>query len=204
MFVDRVTIYVKGGDGGNGALSFRREKYAPKGGPNGGDGGHGGDVVLLADTGNSNLAHLSFQRHWKADRGENGMGADCHGKTAHDMVIKVPVGTIIRDRERGHILKDLKAHGEKVIIARGGKGGFGNAHFKSSTNRAPRQFEKGAVGEDKWIILGSRMQANRRFSHGSHTLTQKSQITHLQQSIPIWARFTPAARMPLWWPIFLD
>jgi GTP-binding protein len=160
MFVDRVTIYVKGGDGGNGALSFRREKYAPKGGPNGGDGGHGGDVVLLADTGNSNLAHLSFQRHWKADRGENGMGADCHGKTAHDMVIKVPVGTIIRDRERGHVLKDLKAHGEKVIIARGGKGGFGNAHFKSSTNRAPRQFEKGAVGEDKWIILEMKVIAD--------------------------------------------
>lgn len=160
MFVDRATIYVKGGDGGNGCLSFRREKYAPRGGPNGGDGGNGGNVVLIADDGHSNLAHLSFQRHWKAERGDHGQGSDCHGKTAHDLVIKVPVGTIIRDRERGHVLKDLKEVGERVVIARGGKGGFGNAHFKSSTNRAPRQVEKGEIGEDRWIILEMKVIAD--------------------------------------------
>jgi GTP-binding protein len=160
MFVDRVTIYVKGGDGGNGCLSFRREKYAPKGGPNGGDGGNGGSVVILADSGHSNLAHLSFQRHWKADRGDHGSGADCHGRTAKDMVISVPVGTIVRDRDRGHVLKDLREPGEKVVIAKGGKGGFGNAHFKSSTNRAPRQFEKGFPGEERWIILEMKVIAD--------------------------------------------
>lgn len=160
MFVDRVTIYVKGGDGGNGCLSFRREKYAPKGGPNGGDGGHGGNVVILAESSHSNLAHLSFQRHWKADRGDHGQGADCHGKTAKDLVIAVPVGTIVRDRDRGHVIKDLREPGEKVVIAKGGKGGFGNAHFKSSTNRAPRQFEKGFPGEERWIVLEMKVIAD--------------------------------------------
>jgi len=160
MFVDRVNIYVRGGDGGNGMKSFRREKYAPKGGPNGGDGGRGGDVVLLADTGYNNLAHLSYQRHWKAPRGEHGSGADCHGKSAQDMVIKVPVGTIIKDRDRGHVLKDLTRPGESVVIARGGRGGFGNAHFKSSTNRAPRQFEKGEMGEERWIVLEMKVIAD--------------------------------------------
>lgn len=160
MFVDRVTIYVKGGDGGNGCLSFRREKYAPRGGPNGGDGGKGGNIVLIADTGHSNLAHLSFQRHWKADRGANGGTADCHGRSAQDLVMKVPVGTIVRDRDRGHILKDLKEPGDQVVIARGGKGGFGNTHFKSSTNRAPRQVEKGEVGEERWIVLEMKVIAD--------------------------------------------
>lgn len=160
MFVDRVTIYVKGGDGGNGCLSFRREKYAPRGGPNGGDGGHGGNVVIVADPSHSNLAHLSFQRHWKADRGDHGSGADCHGKTAKDLVIPVPVGTIVRDRDRGHVIKDLREPGEKVYIAKGGKGGFGNAHFKSSTNRAPRQFEKGFPGEERWISLEMKVIAD--------------------------------------------
>lgn len=160
MFVDRVTIFVKGGDGGNGCLSFRREKYAPRGGPNGGDGGRGGDVVLLADTGHSNLAHLSFQRHWKAERGTNGSPADCNGRSAPALIMKVPVGTIIRDRDRGHVLKDLKEPGDQVVIARGGKGGFGNAHFKSSTNRAPRQVEKGEIAEERWIILEMKVIAD--------------------------------------------
>ncbi len=153
MFVDRATIYVRGGDGGNGCLSFRREKYAPKGGPNGGDGGAGGHVILRAVEGLTNLAHLSHQKHWKAEAGARGMGSDCNGRNAHPMVIDVPVGTIIRDRDRGIILKDLKEPGEEVIIARGGKGGHGNLHFKSATNRAPRQFEPGQPGEERWITL---------------------------------------------------
>jgi len=153
MFVDRVTIFVRGGDGGNGCLSFRHEKYAPRGGPNGGDGGHGGSVILRASEGHTNLAHLSHQRHWKADRGEHGQGSNCFGRGGEDLVIEVPAGTIVRDRERGNVLRDLKAPGDTVIVARGGRGGHGNTHFKSSTNRAPRQHEKGFPGEERWIVL---------------------------------------------------
>src|SRR3954465_4652833 len=153
MFVDRVTIYVKGGDGGNGCLSFRREKYVPKGGPNGGDGGRGGHVILRAVQGVTNLAHLSSQRHWKADRGEHGQGSDCFGKGAEDLVIDVPAGTIVRDRDRGHVLRDLKKVGDWVAVAKGGRGGHGNKFFKTSTNRAPRQVEAGEKGEERWITL---------------------------------------------------
>jgi GTPase len=153
MFVDRVTINVRGGDGGNGCLAFRREKYVPRGGPSGGDGGNGGSIILRAAQGVTNLAHLSSQRHWKGERGEHGQGSDCHGKTADDNVIEVPAGTIIRDRDRGHLLRDLKAVGDWVAVAKGGRGGHGNKFFKSSTNRAPRQFEKGEPGEERWITL---------------------------------------------------
>ena len=153
MFVDRVTINVRGGDGGNGCLAFRREKYVPRGGPSGGDGGSGGSIVLRAAQGVTNLAHLSSQRHWKADRGEHGQGSDCHGRGAGDTTIDVPAGTIIRDRDRGNLLRDLKVVGETVVVAKGGKGGHGNKHFKSSTNRAPRQIEKGEPGEERWITL---------------------------------------------------
>jgi len=160
MFVDRVTLFVKAGDGGNGCLSFRREKYVPRGGPNGGDGGRGGHVVLRAVEGLTNLAHLSYQRHWKAERGGHGQGSDCTGRNAEDMVIDVPIGTIIRDRDRGHVLRDLKNAGDMVIVAMAGKGGFGNTHFKSSTNRAPRQVEKGGVGEERWITLEMKVIAD--------------------------------------------
>jgi GTPase len=153
MFVDRVTIYVRGGDGGDGCLSFRREKYAPRGGPNGGDGGSGGNVLLRASEGYTNLAHLSHQRHWRADRGEHGQGSNCFGRGGEDLMIEVPPGTIVRDRDRGHVLRDLKAPDESVIVARGGRGGHGNTHFKSATNRAPRQHEKGFPGEERWIVL---------------------------------------------------
>src|SRR4051795_7537169 len=153
MFVDRVTIYVRGGDGGNGIVSFRREKYVPRGGPNGGDGGDGGSVIGGAVEGLTNLAHLSFQRHWKADRGEHGQGSDCTGRGAEDLIIEVPAGTIVRDRDRGHLLRDLKQVGDWVAVAKGGRGGHGNKFFKSSTNRAPRQVEAGEKGEERWITL---------------------------------------------------
>jgi GTPase len=153
MFVDRVSIFVRGGAGGNGCLSFRREKYAPRGGPNGGDGGHGGNVLVRASESHTNLAHLSHQRHWKAARGEHGQGSDCFGRGGDHLIIEVPPGTLVRDRDRGHLLRDLKAPGDEVIVARGGRGGHGNAHFKSSTNRAPRQFEKGQPGEERSITM---------------------------------------------------
>jgi GTP-binding protein len=153
MFVDRVTIYVSGGAGGDGCMSFRREKYAPRGGPNGGDGGRGGHVLIRAVEGLTNLAHLSHQRHWRANRGEHGQGSDCFGRGAPDLIIEVPPGTLVRDRDREFLLKDLKAADDWVAVARGGRGGHGNAHFKSSTNRAPRQHEKGHPGEERWVTL---------------------------------------------------
>jgi GTP-binding protein len=153
MFVDRVTIFVRGGAGGDGCMSFRREKYAPRGGPNGGDGGHGGAVVLRATEGHTNLAHLSSQRHWNAESGERGQGSDRFGRGGSDLTIEVPPGTLVRDRDRGHLLSDLKNPGDQVIVAHGGRGGHGNAHFKSATNRAPRQCEEGHPGEERWITL---------------------------------------------------
>ncbi len=153
MFVDAVSLYVRGGDGGDGVVSFRREKYVPRGGPNGGDGGHGGHVIVKAVEGLTNLAHLSFQRHWRTERGDHGQGNNRFGKSAQDLIIEVPPGTIIRDRERGFIIRDLKLVGESVIAARGGRGGHGNTHFKSSTNRAPRQHEEGQSGEERSITL---------------------------------------------------
>ena len=153
MFVDRVEIRLRAGDGGNGVVSFRKEKYVPKGGPDGGTGGSGGSIVVRAVDGVSNLAHLSSQRHWNAERGQHGMGADCTGRCAQDILIDVPAGTVVRDRERGYVLKDLKKIGDSVIAAKGGDGGHGNKFFKSSTNRAPRVCEAGAPGEERWVRL---------------------------------------------------
>jgi GTP-binding protein len=153
MFVDRVEIFVKGGDGGDGCMSFRREKFVPRGGPDGGDGGSGGSVIIRASDDANSLAGLSFKRHWHADRGEGGQGKKCTGKSAHDMIITVPVGTIIKDRAEGFVIRDLSGDGDEVVIARGGKGGRGNTHFATATNRAPRQWEEGQPGEERWISL---------------------------------------------------
>ena len=153
MFADRATIFVKGGDGGNGCLSFRREKYVPRGGPNGGDGGDGGSVIIRASSNHTNLAHLSHQRFWKAERGQHGEGSNRFGKTGKDFIIEVPPGTVLRDRDRGFVLRDLKNDGDSVVVAKGGRGGHGNTFFKSATNRTPRQVEKGLPGEERWLTL---------------------------------------------------
>src|SRR6478672_11055827 len=153
VFVDRVEIFVKAGDGGRGMASFRSEKYAPKGGPDGGDGGDGGSVIIRAAANADNLAPLVHQKHWKAKSGEPGGTSLCHGKTAKDLVIDVPPGTIVRDRDRGHVLKDLTEIGQQVTVARGGRGGRGNKYFATSTNRAPREYEPGGEGEERWISL---------------------------------------------------
>jgi GTP-binding protein len=153
MFVDRVELYVKGGDGGRGMVSFRREKYVPRGGPDGGDGGRGGSVIVRADPNADNLAPLVHRKHWKAKNGEPGGSANCSGADAEDIVIVVPPGTIVRDRDRGNLLKDLVNAGDEVTVAKGGRGGRGNKAFATATNRTPRQFEPGEDGEERWISL---------------------------------------------------
>jgi GTP-binding protein len=153
MFVDRVKIHVQAGRGGDGCVSFRREKYVPRGGPNGGDGGEGGSVLIVAEAGVDSLAALSHRRHWKAPSGEPGTGSDCHGRSAENLTILVPPGTIIIDARGGFVLKDLSHAGDSLIAAHGGRGGKGNAHFKTSTNRAPREHTPGDDGETRELIL---------------------------------------------------
>ncbi|MCS7046000.1 MAG: GTPase ObgE [Gemmataceae bacterium] len=153
MFVDRVEIFVKGGDGGRGCLSFRREKYEPRGGPDGGDGGHGGNVILRADPQADHLAPLVNRKFWKAQNGGHGGPANCTGKNGRDLIIRVPPGTIVYDRERGHVIRDLAQPGEEVVVGKGGRGGRGNRFFASPTNRTPRETEPGQKGEERWLIL---------------------------------------------------
>lgn len=159
MFVDRVVVYIKGGDGGAGCCSFRREKYVPKGGPDGGDGGDGGDVIVRARAGSDSLAGVVHRKHWRAQKGGNGSGAKCHGRRGRSLVIEVPPGTLVFDRDRGNLLRDLTEPGQEVIAANGGRGGRGNHAFATSTNRAPRQTQPGEDGEERWIILELKMIA---------------------------------------------
>jgi GTPase len=153
MFVDRVELYVKGGDGGRGMVSFRREKYVPRGGPDGGDGGDGGSVIVRAVANADNLAPLIHRKHWKAENGGPGGTSLRHGHKAEDLIIPVPPGTVVRDRDRGNVLKDLTEVGQQVNVAQGGRGGRGNKAFATATNRAPREFQPGGTGEERWISL---------------------------------------------------
>ena len=153
VFVDRIIIDVEAGSGGNGCMSFRRERYVPKGGPNGGDGGHGGNVIIVAENGVDSLSPLAHHKQWKADRGGHGTGSNRHGRSGKDLTIKVPPGTIVKDFRNKFVLKDLAQLGDRVTAARGGKGGYGNTHFKSSTNRAPRKFTLGEQGEARRLEL---------------------------------------------------
>ncbi len=159
-FVDEATISVAAGNGGNGCLSFRREKYIPKGGPDGGDGGDGGHVYMEADEGLNTLADFRHSRHFKAGRGENGKGRNCTGSRGEDIVIKVPVGTLVTDRETGQQIADLTRHEERVLIAKGGFHGLGNTRFKSSTNRAPRRTSDGTPGEQLDLALELKLLAD--------------------------------------------
>jgi GTP-binding protein len=153
MFVDRVKIQINAGRGGDGCLSFRREKFIPHGGPDGGDGGDGGSIIIEAEQGVNNLAALTHRYHWKAESGTAGSGANRHGRTAEDLILLVPPGTVIVDAVAGHVIRDLVRSGDRVVAAIGGRGGKGNLHYKSSTNRAPRQFTKGQEGESRELIL---------------------------------------------------
>ncbi len=153
MFVDRVTIEVEAGRGGDGCLSFRREKYVPRGGPDGGDGGDGGSIIMVAEAGVDSLAALAHRKRWRAERGEHGRGSNCHGRGAEDLVIRVPPGTVIMDADHEIVLKDLSTIGDRVVAARGGKGGKGNTRFKTATNQAPRDFTRGEEGEIRRLTL---------------------------------------------------
>lgn len=159
-FVDEVRIQVEAGRGGNGCLSFRREKYIPKGGPDGGDGGRGGDVLLVADEGLNTLVDFRYKRHFKAAAGEHGRGSDCTGARGEDLLIRVPVGTVVFDADTGEQIGELVEDGGRLLVARGGERGFGNAHFKSSTNRAPRKTTPGTPGDARRLRLELKLLAD--------------------------------------------
>ncbi|HET6592885.1 MAG TPA: GTPase ObgE [Xanthomonadales bacterium] len=159
-FVDEATITVIAGKGGNGSASFRREKFIPFGGPDGGDGGRGGSVFLEGDSGLNTLVDFRHQRKYKAQNGQGGSGRNMTGRSGEDIVIRVPLGTIVTDEETGDHIGDVTADGQQLLVARGGKGGLGNLHFKSSTNRAPRQTVPGAPGEERGLHLELRVLAD--------------------------------------------
>ncbi|MGQ9009121.1 GTPase ObgE [Bacillus stercoris] len=160
MFVDQVKVYVKGGDGGNGMVAFRREKYVPKGGPAGGDGGKGGDVVFEVDEGLRTLMDFRYKKHFKAIRGEHGMSKNQHGRNADDMVIKVPPGTVVTDDDTKQVIADLTEHGQRAVIARGGRGGRGNTRFATPANPAPQLSENGEPGKERYIVLELKVLAD--------------------------------------------
>jgi GTP-binding protein len=160
MFVDRVEIFVKGGDGGRGMCSFRREKYVPRGGPDGGDGGDGGSVIIRAVAGTDSLAEIVNRKFWRAQSGGRGGSANCHGRNGKDLFINVPPGTIVRDRERRHVLRDLTEPGEEVVVAQGGRGGRGNKFFATATNRTPREYQPGTPGEERHLVLDLKVIAD--------------------------------------------
>ena len=160
MFIDQARLVVRGGKGGNGCSAFRREKYDPRGGPDGGDGGHGGSVLLRANTNLATLLDFPPRTVYTADHGGRGLGKNCHGKNGRDLVLDVPPGTIVRDAATDLVLRDLVQPGDEVCVARGGKGGFGNKHFATATHRSPREWEKGAEGEERAVSLELKLIAD--------------------------------------------
>ena len=160
MFIDRVVVRVKAGTGGSGATSFRREKFVPMGGPDGGDGGRGGDVIVRGDRNLSTLLDYTYRDNWEAERGEHGMGSNKTGRSGGDVVLPVPAGTVIRDHENGEFIGEILGDGEEIVVARGGRGGKGNAAFASSTHQAPREWEPGREGEQRTLDLELKLIAD--------------------------------------------
>ena len=160
MFIDQATIRVKAGDGGNGCIAFRREKFVPKGGPSGGDGGAGGSIYVVASARLNTLYHLQFRRDWKAGRGEHGMGSNCSGQHGDDVIIELPVGTVVRDADSGETLADLSHDSERVLVAKGGRGGWGNQHFATATRQAPRFAQDGSPGEERALTIELKLIAD--------------------------------------------
>src|ERR1700723_92348 len=160
MFIDEARIRIKAGDGGNGCMAFRREKFVPKGGPSGGDGGHGGDVLMSSSLSHNNLVHFRFNPEHKAQRGGHGLGSNCSGSAGDSTTLKVPVGTLLYDDETGALIHDFSRPNETIVIARGGRGGRGNQHFATSTHQAPREHELGRAGEERNYRLELRLLAD--------------------------------------------
>lgn len=160
MFIDKAKIYVKAGDGGNGVVAFHREKYVAFGGPNGGDGGRGGDIIFEVDEGLRTLMDFRYGKHFKAERGQHGMGSGMHGRGAEDLTLRVPPGTIVRNAETNEIIADLRTHGQRQVIAKGGRGGRGNARFKTPQNNAPKYAENGEPGQEFWLFLELKLLAD--------------------------------------------
>ncbi|REK75936.1 GTPase ObgE [Paenibacillus paeoniae] len=160
MFVDKAKIFVKGGDGGDGIVSFRREKYVENGGPAGGDGGHGGDLIFRVDEGLRTLMDFRYQKHFKAQRGERGKVKGMHGASADDTIVRIPPGTVIVDDDTNEIVADLTRHGQQVVIAKGGRGGRGNIRFATATNPAPYISENGEEGQERWVVLEMKVMAD--------------------------------------------
>ncbi|MFQ5806540.1 MAG: GTPase ObgE [Phycisphaerae bacterium] len=160
LFVDRARIFVRGGKGGDGCVSFRREKFVPKGGPDGGDGGHGGSVYLLARRGLDTLLDLAGKHHWRAENGRPGEGGNRHGRRGKNLIVAVPTGTLLYDDDTGRLLRDLVEDEQKVCVARGGRGGYGNAHFVSATNQAPREAQPGRRGQERTLRLELKLIAD--------------------------------------------
>lgn len=160
QFIDQVKVYVKAGDGGRGCVSFRREKYVARGGPNGGDGGKGADIIIKATSNINTLLDIKYQQRYLAEKGQHGMGRDMHGKNGKDLIIHVPLGTLIKDFETGEILCDLTEEDQEFIAAKGGRGGLGNAHFKSATRQAPRFAQPGESGEEKTLHMELKLLAD--------------------------------------------
>ncbi len=185
VFKDRVKLYVRAGNGGNGCVSFRREKFIPKGGPDGGDGGNGGSVILRCDANEDSLLPLYYKPHQRAKHAQHGMGSQCHGRNGTDCIAKIPVGTVITDAETDEFLGELLAAGEELRVAKGGKGGIGNIHFKSSTNQSPRQFTEGTKAEERVLWLELKLMADVGLvgypNAGKSTLL--SQLTHAHPKI---------------------
>ncbi|WP_019638296.1 GTPase ObgE [Paenibacillus fonticola] len=160
MFIDKAKVYVKGGDGGDGIVAFRREKYVPEGGPAGGDGGKGGDVIFRVDEGLRTLMDFRYQRHFKAERGVKGRNKSQHGANADNMIVRIPPGTVIIDDDTQEVLADLTRHGQQIVVARGGRGGRGNVRFATPSNPAPELAEHGEEGQERWIVLELKVMAD--------------------------------------------
>lgn len=195
MFVDQVSIVCKAGDGGDGCMSFRREAHVPRGGPDGGDGGRGGHIIIEADENVSSLIHLVGVKNWNASNGQPGIGSLKSGRDGEDLLIRVPTGTILRDTTRNFVLKDLVAHGDRVTVSKGGEGGLGNARFTSSTNRAPRDFTPGEIGERREVTLELKVIADVGLI-GKPNAGKSTMLSRLSRATPEIANYPFTTKYP--------